>query len=56
MDKSCKLATLLRGQIKVSHILVDRFNGKDPGCDIQIIRFAYAKCNIFLKSKFISLR
>lgn len=55
LDKGCNLATLLNGMIKTSGILVEEFNGKDPNCDNQILQFAKAKCNIFLKTKFDSL-
>jgi len=55
LDKNCNLGPLLNGQIKTSGILVDRFNGKAHNCDNLILQFAFARCNVFLKTKFDSL-
>jgi hypothetical protein len=55
LDNSRRLATLLNGEIKTSGILVDRFNGKAYYCDDQILQFAFARCNVFLKTKFGSI-
>jgi hypothetical protein len=55
LDKTCDMSTLLNAQIKVSGMLVDTFNGKDRYCDKEILGFAFAKCNLFLKSKFRSI-
>jgi len=55
LDKGCNMAALLDAQITVSHIRVDAFNGKNDHCDDEILRFAFAKCTLFLKVKFDSL-
>jgi hypothetical protein len=51
-DISCKMSSMIEGQIRITKLLVDEFDGNKKDCDNQIIRFMTARCVNFLTAKF----
>jgi hypothetical protein len=50
-DTACKMAMLLKGQIDITKISVDKFDGRNKNCDEDIARLVEARCYDFLKTK-----
>ncbi len=51
-DVSCKMSSMIEGQIRIAKVLVDEFDGNKDDCDDQIIDFMLARCVNFLTAKF----
>lgn len=51
-DTSCKMSSMLTGQIRITKLLVDEFDGIKNDCDKQIVRIVTARCVNFLTAKF----
>lgn len=51
-DTSCKMPGLLTGQIEITKLLSDEFNGRNKNCDDEIVKIAAARCMEFLTTKF----
>ena len=51
-DTSCKMSSMLTGQIRITKLLVDEFDGYNDECESEIIMFITARCLNFLIAKF----
>jgi hypothetical protein len=50
-DTSCKMATLLEGQVAITKILVDEFDSRNKNCDNDIMKLIAARCFDFLSTQ-----